>query len=79
MVDLTIQRKRRRILCSAFECIVKRLWRRRSRHSSPRPGDIEEINALFLGQVGDLSPRVRAVVDFLAKTVPSRLSEVVPL
>jgi len=43
------------------------------------PGDTEEINAIFLGQGGHLPPRVRAVIEFLAATVPRRLDETIRL
>jgi DNA-binding transcriptional LysR family regulator len=43
------------------------------------PGDTEEINALFLGQGGHLPSRVRAVIEFLAETVPRRLNETILL
>ena len=41
------------------------------------PGDTEEINVLFRGQGGHLPSRVRAVIDFLAHTVPRRLDETI--
>jgi DNA-binding transcriptional LysR family regulator len=41
------------------------------------PGDVEEINAIFLGQGGHLPSRVRAVIEFLAATVPRRLNETI--
>jgi DNA-binding transcriptional LysR family regulator len=41
------------------------------------PGDTEEINALFLGQGGHLPSRTRAVIEFLAETVPRRLYETI--
>ena len=41
------------------------------------PGDTEEINALFLGQGGHLRSRIRAVIEFLAETVPRRLNETI--
>jgi DNA-binding transcriptional LysR family regulator len=43
------------------------------------PGDTEEINVMFLGQGGHLPSRVRAVIEFLAATVPRRLKETIRL
>ena len=43
------------------------------------PGDTEEIDALFLGQGGQLPSRVRAVIEYLAATVPRRLKETIRL
>jgi DNA-binding transcriptional LysR family regulator len=43
------------------------------------PGDTEEISAIFLGQGGHLPSRVRAVIEFLAATVPRRLNETIRL
>ena len=41
------------------------------------PGDTEEINVIFLGQGGHLPSRVRAVLDFLAATVPRQLNQTI--
>jgi DNA-binding transcriptional LysR family regulator len=43
------------------------------------PGDTEEINVIFLGQGGHLPSRVRAVIDFLAATVPRQLNQTIRL
>ena len=43
------------------------------------PGDTEEINVIFLGQGGHVSSRVRAVIDFLAATVPRQLNQTIRL
>jgi DNA-binding transcriptional LysR family regulator len=43
------------------------------------PGDTEEINVIFLGQGGHLPSRVRAVIDFLATTVPRQLNQTIRL
>ena len=43
------------------------------------PGDTEEINVIFLGQGGHLPSRVRAVIEFLAATMPRRLDQTIRL
>ena len=40
------------------------------------PGDEEAIHAVYLGQGGHLPPRVRALLDFLAKRIPDILGAV---